>query len=128
VPSFRRKPESRFVRLSWTPAFAGVTALARAISRAPTLSTRLSAQLNGYATGRILVDRRTWGVVRSKTGKYRLVHQRNDGLAVLLPREGLYEGLFGVERIAERPDSGVNTPELARPSCNVGYVQLKYGW
>jgi hypothetical protein len=32
LASFRRKPESRFFRMSWTPAFAGVTREADEIS------------------------------------------------------------------------------------------------
>jgi len=57
--------------------------------------------------------------VRSRTINIRLCQQHKDSIAGLRSREGPSGALFGLTGAVPRPDSGANTPELARPPDEV---------
>jgi hypothetical protein len=52
------------------------------------------------------VDQATEGEIGSQTGKKAPFHQRDDGLAVLMAREGPYGVVAGGRSTVAKPDSG----------------------
>jgi len=63
LPSFRRKPESRILKNSWTPAFIGITTSSDGVLFKPTqLTPRLlsPASVKAYAAAAVMLAGITW--------------------------------------------------------------------
>lgn len=99
-------PYSRFIRWEETPALFR-------FSWSWSLLAALAVQM-------ILLDRWQCDEVRSKTRKTVLFQDRDDALAVLLPREGPSGDSFGGRGATQRLDSRASASELASPAHDSG--------
>jgi hypothetical protein len=90
----------------WTPTYPGAGASYEArrflwLGPRPCLD-RVHACFQERATENVVLDRRTWGVVRSKTGQRRLFRQRYDGFTPVGSCRAAYTAWSG----SEEPYSG----------------------